>query len=560
MKKIIALVMAMVMVAALAACGAQPAAPAAPATTAAPAETEAPTEAEKATVNETIAEAKSAEVEEVIIGQNSVASLNAFGTKANCPGMYEVYEMLYECDVKGDMYPILADKTYEGSFMPGCDHEKGSDTYTVKIYDYIKDHKGNPVTADDVAFSFMHSLNEENTSGWKDNLLEVTAKDPTTVEFKFAAEQDKVGQLLNIFCRCIIVSEKAYTESTSNLNEEMIGTGHYKFVSFTAGSELKLEKNEDYWQTREELIAPEQQANVKKLTYTFIDEAAQKVIGLKTDALNMVAGFGGKDAADFIDGGEYADKFNVYAYSNKMVNFIAPNCSPESPCGDVNLRQAIFYSIDRDGFITAMGEGFAKLPAFASAYYTDYDFVDWESMDNYNTSKGVDPAKVKEYLDKSSYNGETLKIMFNQGDDDKVQVLISMLAAQGINAEGLPVDRAAADATQSDPTAWDLTYGMMAGDYNVTVWQHAFDYGNVAEGGRTMYHTVDDEWQKMLDTCLTEAGHTPENMKAWWEHATENAYVMALSYDTKYDILPKNCVSYVLGDKLTALMGASIYE
>lgn len=561
MKKFVALFLSLAMIAALAACGQSSGGAA---TTAAPAggETQAAetTTAPKVIEQETEADIKSAEVDQITIANHSTTSLNAFGTRANTPGMYEVYEMLYECDIYGEMQPFLADATYDGNFLPGCDHEAGTSIYTVHIYDYIKDHKGRDVKASDVTFSYLHALNEENTSGWKDNLINVTAKDDSTVEFEFAAEQTGVGQLLNVFCRCIIVNEETYNESASKLADEMIGTGPYKFDSYVSGAELVLVKNDDYWQTNEEVRRQEQQANVKKLVYKFIDENSQKLIGLKTGELDFAASLASKDVLDFKEGGEFADKFKVHSYADKMVTFLAANCDPTSPMSNKDLRMAVFNSIDQDGLITARGGYDTRLYGYACSYYSDFDWVDWAAKDNYNTRTGVDSAVVKDYLDKAGYNGETLTILGRAGDDDDVNIIINMLLAQGINAEAKLVDQATAMQLQDDPNEWDIEYTTMAGDYNVTVWEHAFSYGNTSTKDHTQYLLVDDEWEDMLNTCLTEEGHTPENMEKWWDHCAENAYAMALYETTKNDVLPANMVYYTIGDKLTALCGASIYE
>lgn len=146
MKKLITLLLILSMLLALAACGnstsgtTQQTQPSLGAEDQAQAELENKDNIDNSVVRESIA-----------IAYKSVTSLSPWGTNNDTPGNYEVYEMLYECDAGGDMYPILADGTYEGSYMPGCDHEPGSNVYTVKIYDSIYDHNGNHVAVKDVA-------------------------------------------------------------------------------------------------------------------------------------------------------------------------------------------------------------------------------------------------------------------------------------------------------------------------------------------------------------------------------------------------------------------------
>ena len=498
--------------------------------------------------------------DEMVLAWASATSLTPWGTRNNTPGNYEVYEMLYECDAKGEMYPLLADATYDGSYMPGCDHEDGSGVYTVKIYDYIKDHAGNPVTASDVAYSFMYQYENESTSGW-DELINVEALDDTTVQFTFSNDQNDVGQLMNIFCRCFIVTEAAHKASASQLATDMCGTGPYKFVDYVSGSSVTLVKNEDYWQTNEELRRQEQQANVQKIVYQFIDETAQRVIALKTGTVDFVHEMSADGCADFLDGGEYADQYNVYSYQAKFVNYLDPNCSEDSIMNDINMRLAVFNAIDQDGLITALGGTSSRLYSYATSYYTDYDWVDWESKDNYNTRTGVDSAAVKSYLDAAGYNNETLILVTtNNGNmGDVAAIIAAQLMAQGISVETKVLDNSSANALIAESDGWDLSLGMMAGDQNVTVWLHDFSWGNTSDGNRSINFVSDQEWEDLLNLCCTEAGHTPENMEKWWDHAVENAYTMGLFTSNVYEVLPEDMTYYVLGDKLMPLTGASTY-
>lgn len=493
----------------------------------------------------------------ITIAWQAATTLAPWGTNNDTPGNYEVYEMLYECTSDGQRYGVLADES-KGSFEPGCDHEEGTGVYTVYIYDYIKDHAGNSVTASDVAFSYNHQFNFETTSGW-DDFVEATALDDTTVQFTFTKEQSNLGWFDNFFCRCFIVDEESYNASASGLAADMCGTGPYKFVSYTSGSSLTIEKNEDYWQTDESLRHQEQQANVGTITFEFISENAQRENGVVTGSLDMVQDLAYENATAFMEGGQYADLAQVYPYSQKFIYYLDPNCSEESPCSDVNLRKAIFYAIDQDGIIAALGGAYTRLYAYANDYYSDYTMVDWAAIDTYNSKTSVDPEVVQQYLDASNYNGEKLTLLLMSNYADTGTIIAAQLAAYGINVELLQVDNATANSTQADPTAWDLYFNMMAGDYNVQAWLHDFAYANTADGTHTANFVTDDEWNDLLILCNTEDGHTAENMQAWWEMAAENAYCMGVYAGNNYHIVPNDCVYVRLGDKLRFLPGACCY-
>lgn len=314
------------------------------------------------------------ERESITIGWQDATTLAPWGTNNDTPGNYEVYEMLYECTSTGERYGILADES-KGDYEAGCDHEDGTGIYTVYIYDYITDHAGNAITASDVAFSYNYQFNNETTSGW-DDFIEASVVDDYTVQFEFSKEQSNLGWFDNFFCRCFIVDEESYNASASGLATDMCGSGPYKFVSYTSGSSLVLEKNDDYWQTDASLRHQEQQANVRTLTFQFVSENAQRENGVATGALDMVQDMAFESITDFVDGGQYEDRANVQTYSQKFIYYLNPNCSSDSPMSDENLRKAVFYAIDQDGIITALGGAYSRLYAYVTDYYNDYSMVD----------------------------------------------------------------------------------------------------------------------------------------------------------------------------------------
>lgn len=397
-KKVISVILAVSMVASMTACGSASGSSGGGATNDTTSQTEAPGEekADAAVVENSASLTDKANIDNTVerdsitIGWQDATTLAPWGTNNDTPGNYEVYEMLYECTSNGERYGVLADES-KGDFEPGCDHEDGTGIYTVYIYDYIVDHAGNPITASDVAFSYNYQFNNETTSGW-DDFIEATAVDDYTVQFEFSKEQSNLGWFDNFFCRCFIVNEDSYNASASKLANDMCGSGPYKFVSYTSGSNLVLEKNENYWQ-KDELRHQEQQANVKNLTFQFVSENVQRVNGVATGSLDMVQDMAFESITDFVEGGQYADKANVQAYSQKFIYYLDPNCSEDSPMHDENLRKAVFSAIDQDGLITALGGAYSRLYAYANDYYSDYDMVDWAGLDNYNSKTSVNAVQ-----------------------------------------------------------------------------------------------------------------------------------------------------------------------
>ena len=555
MKKLIALLLALAMLLCLAACGGNASSgnETPEETTPLGAEDQAQEELEnEENIDNTVVR------ESIAVAYQTVTSLAPWGTNNNVPGNYEAYEMLYECDANG-LYPVLADATYEGNYLPGCDHEPGTAVYTVKIYDCIYDHKGNHVTAADVAYSYMYQYQNETTSGWQD-LISVEAADDTTVVFTFAKEQNGVGQMLNILARCFIVDEESHKASASALATEMIGTGPYMMADYVSGSQLTLVKNENYWRAVNGIeTRQEQQANVNTIVYKFIDEAAQRVVALKTGEVDYVNDMKADGLADFADGGEFADKFNVYSYTAKFVYYLVPNCSSQSLLGDLNMRLAVLNAVDQDGLITALGGTHQRINGYVSYYSAFYDasWIDFTSTPHYNNRTGVDMDVVNGYLEAAGYNGETITLLTTAGNT-AAEIVAAQLNAAGINCDLKALDMSSYRATMADPAAWDLDMGMMAGSEMATVWLHQYSYANM-DGTQTTNYIVDDEWEALLNLIQTEEGHTPENMQAWWDHCVANGYGMGLYNGTMYDIVPADMTYVCQGDKQVPLPGACTY-
>ena len=496
--------------------------------------------------------------DEITVAFTGATSLTPWGTTNSTPGNYSVYESLFQVTGNGEMFAVLADES-RGEFG-GYDHVPGTGVYTVYIYDYIKDHNGNHVTADDVVFSFTHQAEKEVTSGWGD-FVSCKAIDDTTIEFTFTEDQSNLGEFVNFFARCFIVDEETWNDSPTNLLAEMIGTGPYKMEKYVSGSSLTLVANPDYWQTNAEYRHQAQMANVNKIVYQFIDEAATRIMNLKSGDVDISDGITTINTVDFLDGAEYGDKYNVYCYMGKELGSFWLNCSPESLCGNLDMRKAIYYAVDVDGLVALLGGSDVRGKGYASSYYSDY-YTEWEALENYNTYAGTQAERaelVKEYLDKAGYKGEELLFIYQADQADIATVIIGMLSGHGINIKAHGTDHAGAVSLEADPTAWDMEFGRWAGDYNVQAWLHAYDWANTADGTHTVNYIYDQEWQNLLMEVQTEEGHTYENMTKWLQIMYDNAYGMNLFCATKNIVYPADIEYLYRNDKLHIIPGACVY-
>ena len=150
-------------------------------------------------------------------------------------------------------------------------------TYLVYLRKGVRFHDGHELTADDVVHTFSSFIDPNFISPRKGAyrmLDRVEAVDPYTVRFTL---KEPFGSF-PIQLVMPVVPNGAGPE----LRERPIGTGPYKFVSYSQGSEVELEKNADYWQ--------EGKPYFDRLFFKIVPEGTTRVAGMSTSEINVIVG------------------------------------------------------------------------------------------------------------------------------------------------------------------------------------------------------------------------------------------------------------------------------
>lgn len=152
----------------------------------------------------------------------------------------QVYSTLMSLDPEAVPYADLAE-SYEVS-------DDGL-TYTFVLRDGVKFHNGDPLTAEDVKFTFDRLRAEDSGYSYKsqiETIDTIEVVDPRTVKFTL---NTPTGPFLTYmaFPGSSIVPKKLL-EAGHDLNSTPIGSGPFKFVSYQPRSMVKFEKNADYYE------------------------------------------------------------------------------------------------------------------------------------------------------------------------------------------------------------------------------------------------------------------------------------------------------------------------
>lgn len=120
-----------------------------------------------------------------------------------------------------------------------------ADHYIITLKSGIKFHNGNPLTADDLVYSFQRRLDPDlGLAPALSTLLDmsgVTKVDDLTVDIKL--KQPAVTFLNGLAEYTATIVPNGYSRDDA----EQVGTGPFKLKSFTPGAESVHVRNDDYW-------------------------------------------------------------------------------------------------------------------------------------------------------------------------------------------------------------------------------------------------------------------------------------------------------------------------
>lgn len=436
-----------------------------------------------------------------------------------------VFEQLIDKDANTGEYVLRLAKEY---------HWEDDLNIVFEIYDYIYDSDGNHLTAADVVFAYDTIIGEKQLSS-SSFLEKYEAISDYAVRFTFNRELD-MSAFDDLFVKAWMFTEKAY--KAHDMATDPVGTGPYKLTDYVSGAYAEITARDDYWQ-KDELVTGLAQANIQTLHIDFLSDKSMLLVALQ-DGTSAYGTLDGKSLPMFIGDGQYAKDFNVYNYPLETNTFtVIPNVGSSSLCNDINLRLAIFYALDTNAIIQALNADLFQ-SCSVSAPMSAVDYQDsWNDWDNYMTTH--DPDLAKEYLEKSNYKGEILKLTCDENSNKKTITLAiqSMLEEVGINVELNLVAKALLNPTLSDETAWDLYLASEKGEYAITRLNSLYSSAYGIVDGSPINFGTDEKLQEMLTECNTTKGYSTEKTEEIFQYLIDNAYDYSIGYEkvkaTAYD-------------------------
>ncbi len=372
-----------------------------------------------------------------------VLSLAACGTGSSGGGSTLVYGsgdydsinpiMNEHCEIKHLLFDGLMARDGEGNLIPAlaesCTYDDDAMTYTFKLRENVKWHDGEAFTADDVKFTIEAIKNPDNGSENAPNYEEIASIDVLgDYEIAFTLSEPNFAFLdymtMSILPRHLLEGEDMWE---SDYFKKPVGTGPYQLDSWDVGQAITMVKNPDYFGGA---------AKIDTIVFKIVTDDNAKAMQLRSGELDL-AQVTPKDAAVFAGSSD----LTIYDMKTSDYRGILYNFRNEYWQKNADLIPAINYAIDRQAIVDAvlLGEGFT---AYSPIQLNRYNYDGVERYD-YNTQKAV---QVLESIgcekDAQGYwcrGGERIRFTINAAPGDQVRIDMAQIAAQQLQQIGLDV-------------------------------------------------------------------------------------------------------------------------
>lgn len=343
---------------------------------------------------------------------------------------YAFYEPLWDLTPSGEKVWILAE-----SYEPVSEIE-----YKLKIREGVKFANGNDFTTEDVLFTMelckadpRFYLNVKAIDFEKTKITGDYTMDVWYTQYDVTQEPNMLQML--------IYDKESYDDEY--MSNHTIGTGPYVVSEYVVNSHITAVRNENYWG---------EPAKIKTINFKVIRETAQVINALETGDIDIASTLSVADSGYVSDLGYYVDKaWGGYCHT-AYFSFNGPLATKEA-------RWAVSYAMDREAMNKVMFDGVSTYTSYpCSEHMIDYEERFNDLADYYVT--GYDLDKAKEYAEMSGLVGKTLKIITNGSEiyNDAALVWQESLKKIGVNAEIVSLDQATYFGALMDETGFDIGF------------------------------------------------------------------------------------------------------
>jgi peptide/nickel transport system substrate-binding protein len=301
-------------------------------------------------------------------------------------------------------------------------------TYEFKLRPGLKFHNGDPLTTDDVKFSFERYRGAA-AKILQERVRQVEIVDPLLVRFHLKEPWPDFMTFFGTTASAagLVVPRKYLTQvGDDGFKKHPIGAGPYKFVSHQPGIEVVLEAYPGYWR---------RVPNIKTLVMKSVPEATTRAVLLKSGEADIGVALDGPDA----EGLQKDPRFKIVSSKHASIFWIefADQWDPKSPWHDKRLRLAVNHALNRAQINQAACLGFCPPAGVIVPRVMDFALQ--------VEPPAYDVGKAKQLLAEAGYPGglDAGEFVPIPGFPTVAESVLNDLVAAGIRVKMRATERAA---------------------------------------------------------------------------------------------------------------------
>jgi len=301
--------------------------------------------------------------------------------------------------------------------------------YTFKLRRGVKFHDGTPFNAAAVKFSIERQIDPEHPAAklgkypfanyFFGNVKAIDVVDDATV--RFVLKEPRASFLVVMAAAAAsVVSPTAMMKAGVDFASAPVGTGPFRFGSWTRGQQVVLEKFPEYWRGA---------VKFDRVVYRPIVEDQARLTELLTGTLDLIVGV----PPDFVAQLEGSPKVNLMKQVGAHVWYLGIN-NQKKPFDDKRVRQALNYAVNKDAIVKDVLKSTGAIsrgPVLPGTWGANPDLPVYV----------YDPARAKKLLAEAGYPNGFSTTMWVPESGSGMQspsamavVIQSNLKAVGVNA------------------------------------------------------------------------------------------------------------------------------
>jgi len=299
--------------------------------------------------------------------------------------------------------------------------------------DAIMCHDGNEFTAEDIKFTAERAIDPDTgdptRSAWGP-IKEVQVIDPKTAKFVF---ETPFGPFVSFMADPFgsMICKSGVEEHGEQFGNNPVGTGPWKFVSWTKGDEILLERNENYVNYGRPVENPGP-PNMQYLSIKTIPEGQTRLAAVETGAVHFA-----EPPLEEVDRLLEDESFAFHIAANTGQHQFIEFTTARPPFDEKWAREAVAYAVDIPTMLNIVFGELVEWETCAVAAGVLGNDREWCA--DISPGNMYDPEKAKALLAEHGYGPDNpLEVVFMSytgGNRDKtLQVLQQQLAEVGIEA------------------------------------------------------------------------------------------------------------------------------